>query len=204
MTENVSRNQTPIAAPSGLAIFEHLNTTLKSSEEAKRHLSSEIQRYAAAYAKLKAAYEKLKAAHEGQTIELSSVKSDKINLTETNRRQAAVIQSYESQIQLFSAEVVRSDAHLLDCNSLIAPVFGLDEFDGQKGPVMDLSLTQSINEYGAVEPAQDNLFALSLPEEVASVFQEEGDSLITDADLNLDMDAIARDIGADSDKEKAA
>lgn len=202
MTEHLSRNQTPIAAPSGLALFEQMSATLKSSEESKRHLSSELQRYAAAYAKLKANFEKLTASHDILTTELANVKAEKANLTETNRRQAAVIQSYESQIQLFSAEVVRSDAHLLDCNSLIAGVFGLDEADGQKGLSMDFTLEQSINTYGTDGMNFPSHTPTVIPDVAAEGFHGHVEPLITDADFNLDMDAIARDIAAE--KEKAA
>lgn len=200
MTDHALRNQSPAAPPSGLALFEQVNATLKASEEAKRHLSAQLQKYAAAFAKLKQAHDKLTSAHEIQTNELNEVKASKAALTETVRRQTSMIQSYESQFQLFSAEVVRSDAQLLDCESLVAPVFDLDEANGQKSPLLDFDLEQTINAYTADVASQspvsvlDGFTSPSAPGKVTSAFQEDGASLITDADFNLDMDAIARDI----------
>lgn len=207
MTEQALRNQSPAAPPSGLALFEQVNATLKASEEAKRHLSAQLQKYGAAFAKLKQAYDKLTASHEIQTNELNEAKASKATLTETVRRQTSLIQSYESQFQLFSAEVIRSDAQLLDCESLVSPVFDLDAVNsGQQSPVLSFDLEQTINAYvtdAAPEstPSAMTVFpTLSVPDEVAATFEAEGEALITDVDFNLDMEAIARDIEAETEK----
>jgi predicted DNA-binding protein YlxM (UPF0122 family) len=191
---------------SSMAVFEHVNATLKASEEAKKHLSAQLQKYGAAFATLKHDYDKLVAAHDVQTNELNEMKAAKASLTETVRRQTSLIQSYESQFQLFSAEVIRSDAQLLDCDSLVSPVFNLTEVNGQKAPVLDFDLEQTINAY-AGEAEHQSITSVSMlftspvvPEEVASVLHGEDESLITDADFNLDMDAIARDIESVADK----
>lgn len=207
MTEQALRNQSPAAPPSGLALFEQVNQTLKASEEAKRHLSAQLQKYGAAFAKLKQAYDKLTAAHEIQTNELNETKAAKASLTETVRRQTSLIQSYESQFQLFSAEVIRSDAQLLDCESLVSPVFDLDEANnGQTIPTLDFDLEQTINAYATDTAPQSApsvlqaLASLPLQEEVTSAVQDEGEALITDADLNLDMEVLARDIEVETEK----
>ncbi|TLX17220.1 hypothetical protein [Rhizobium sp. MHM7A] len=207
MTEQALRNQSPAAPPSGLALFEQVNATLKASEEAKRHLSAQLQKYGAAFAKLKQAYDKLAAAHEIQTNELTELKAAKVTLTETVRHQSSMLQSYESQFQMFSAEVVRSDAQLLDCDSLVSPVFDLDAVNnGQQSPVLSFDLEQTINAYATdaapeSTPSVMTVFpTLSVPEEVASTFENEGEALITDADFNLDMEAIARDIECETEK----
>jgi predicted DNA-binding protein YlxM (UPF0122 family) len=208
MTEQTPRNQSPAAAPSGFALFEQVNATLKASEEAKRHLSSQLQRYGAAFAKLKQDYDKLTSAHDIQTNELAELKATKVSLTETVRHQSSMIQSYESQFQMFSAEVVRSDAQLLDCESLVSPVFNFDNAITQKSPLLDFDLEQTINAYATdTVPLQVpsvlaglSFAPLSVPVEVASAFQDQAEPLITDTDFNLDMDAIARDIEIETEK----
>ncbi len=208
MTEQVTRNQSPTQPQSGLALFEHVHATLKASEESKKRLSTQLQAYGAAFAKLKQDHDKLQAQHKTQTNELNELKAAKLALTETVRHQSQMIQSYESQFQMFSAEVVRSDAQLLDCDSLVSSVFNLGEANSQKGPTFDLDLEQTINSYASAAAAEEpsvlmTYSPLSVPEEVSHVFQEGHEPLITDADFNLDMDAISREIEV-VEPEKAA
>jgi hypothetical protein len=206
MTEQANRNQSPTPPQSGLALFEHVHATLKASEETKKRLSTQLQAYGAAFAKLKQDYDKLLAQHKTQTSELNEVKAAKASLTETVRHQSSMIQSYESQFQMFSADVVRTDAQLLDCDSLVSSMFNLGEVNSQKAPTFDLDLEQTINAYAAAASASDTApvlmtyAPLSVPEEVSQVFQDGSEPLITDADFNLDMDAIARDIEVETEK----
>lgn len=201
MTEPV-RNQAPTTPRSGLAVLEQMASTIRASEEAKRELASQLQRYGEAFSKLKAAYEQLTAAHDILKDENATLKQDKANLIQINRRQASDIQAYESQFQMFSAEVVSSDAQLLDYNNMVAGIFGLEEPDSSQSLSTEFSLEQTINAY-SVDPLTKTIQApvTALP----ALSSEEGNyegqqDLITDADFNLDFEAIARDIEEDADK----
>lgn len=208
MTEQATRNLSPTPPQSGMALFEQVHATLKASEESKKRLATQLQAYGAAFAKLKQDHDKLLAQHKTQANELNELKAAKVSLTETVRHQSSMIQSYESQFQMFSAEVVRSDAQLLDCDSLVSSVFNVGEFNSQKAPTLDLDLEQTINSYASAATSEEpsvlmTYSPLSMPDEVAQVFQEGHEPLITDADLNLDMDAISREIEV-VEPEKAA